>query len=77
MRSTVIDTPDSVLSLVAFSTYLEPENRTDRVIAEAWDSSYVLYDGFPDSREIERSASYGSAAGSSALHRAGPDAVAR
>ncbi len=49
-----IDTPDSTLSLVAFSTYLAPENRTDRVIAEAWDSSYVLYDGMPDAAEIER-----------------------
>jgi hypothetical protein len=49
-----VETPDSVLSLVAFSTYLAPENRTDRVIAEAWDTSYVLYDGFPDAVEIER-----------------------
>ena len=49
-----IDTPDSTLSLVAFSTYLAPENRTDRVIAQAWDSSYVLYDGMPDAAEIER-----------------------
>ena len=49
-----VDTPDSTLSLVAFSTYLAPENRTDRVIAEAWDTSYVLYDGIPDAAEIER-----------------------
>ncbi len=49
-----VDTPASTLSLVAFSTYLAPENRTDRVIAEAWDSSYVLYDGVPDAAEIER-----------------------
>ncbi len=41
-------------SLVAFSTQLEPENRSDRVIAEAWDSSYVLYDGVPDAAEIAR-----------------------
>ncbi len=49
-----VDTPESTLSLVAFSTYLAPENRTDRVIAEAWDSSYVLYDGIPDAAGIER-----------------------
>ncbi len=49
-----VDTPTSTLSLVAFSTYLAPENRTDRVIAEAWDTSYVLYDGMPDAAEIER-----------------------
>ena len=34
-------------SLVAFSTPLAEEDRTDRVIAEAWDTSYVLYDGVP------------------------------
>ncbi len=49
-----VDTPASTLSLVAFSTYLASENRTDRVIADAWDSSYVLYDGIPDAAEIER-----------------------
>jgi len=41
-------------SLVAFSKILAPEHRTDRVIAEAWDTSYVLYDGIPISGEIER-----------------------
>lgn len=49
-----IDLPSGPVSLVAFSTYLAPENRTDRVIAEAWDTSYVLYDGMPDAAEIER-----------------------
>ncbi len=49
-----VETPDRTLSLVAFSTYLAPENRTDRVIAEAWDASYVLYDGIPSAAEIER-----------------------
>ena len=34
---------NDVYSLVAFSNKLDPSNRTDRVIAEAWDSSYVLY----------------------------------
>ena len=41
-------------SLVAVSTDLPPEMRTDRVIATAWDSSYVLYDGVPDDDEIAR-----------------------
>ncbi|MEW9919246.1 hypothetical protein AB2B41_06505 [Marimonas sp. MJW-29] len=41
-------------SLVAVSTDLPPEMRTDRVIAEAWDTSYVLYDGVPDADEIAR-----------------------
>jgi len=41
-------------SLVAVSTRLDPDARTDRVIAEAWDSAYVLYDGVPDAAEIAR-----------------------
>ena len=41
-------------SLVAFSNALDPADRTDRVIAEAWDCAFVLYDGIPDGPEIER-----------------------
>ncbi len=41
-------------SLVAISTDLPPDQRTDRVIATAWDSTYVLYDGVPDDAEIDR-----------------------
>ncbi len=41
-------------SLVAISTDLPPEMRTDRVIATAWDTTYVLYDGIPDAGEIAR-----------------------
>ncbi|WP_085308006.1 hypothetical protein [Planktotalea arctica] len=41
-------------SLVAISTDLPPEMRTDRVIATAWDTAYVLYDGIPDASEIAR-----------------------
>ncbi|GFE51465.1 hypothetical protein So717_32180 [Roseobacter cerasinus] len=41
-------------ALVAVSTELAPQDRTDRVIAEAWDSSYVLYDGVPDADEVAR-----------------------
>ena len=43
-----------VYSLVAISTDLPPELRTDRVIATAWDSAYVLYDGLPDAENIAR-----------------------
>ena len=39
-------------TLVAVSTDLPPEQRTDRVIATAWDTAYVLYDGIPDASEI-------------------------
>lgn len=41
-------------SLVAVSSDLPEEKRTDRVIAEAWDTAYVLYDGIPDAAEIAR-----------------------
>jgi hypothetical protein len=43
-----------VYSLVAFSTPLAPENRTDRVIAEAWDTSYALFDGQPTAADLDR-----------------------
>lgn len=41
-------------SLVAVSTDLPPDLRTDRVIATAWDSAYVLFDGMPDADDIAR-----------------------
>lgn len=41
-------------SLVAFSQPLAAEARSDRVIAEAWDATFVLYDGVPDADEIAR-----------------------
>lgn len=49
-----VRTPRHTYSLVAFSQDLPAERRTDRVIAEAWDTSYVLYDGIPDAGEIAR-----------------------
>ena len=41
-------------SLFALSAPLAPEARTDRVIATAWDTAYVLYDGVPDDAELAR-----------------------
>lgn len=41
-------------SLVALSNPLDESMRTDRVIAEAWDSAFVLYDGVPDRAELDR-----------------------
>lgn len=43
-----------VYSLVAVSTDLPDQMRTDRVIATAWDTAYVLFDGVPDAAEIAR-----------------------
>lgn len=41
-------------SLVAFCRDLDPEQRSDRVIATAWDATFVLFDGVPDASDIER-----------------------
>jgi hypothetical protein len=49
-----VETPARTYSLVAFSTPLDDEKRSDRVIAQAWDTSYVLYDGLPEAAEIAR-----------------------
>ena len=32
---------------------LDPENRTDRVIAEAWDACFILFDGHPTQQDID------------------------
>ena len=41
-------------SLFAVTQALNSDMRTDRVIAEAWDAAFVLYDGVPDTSEIAR-----------------------
>ncbi len=46
--------PERTYSLVCFAHDLDPALRTDRVIAEAWDTTCVLYDGIPDAGEIDR-----------------------
>ena len=45
---------EQTYSLVCFARDLDPAMRTDRVIAEAWDTACVLYDGIPDDGEIDR-----------------------
>lgn len=44
----------SIYSLVAFSNRLDPDQRTDRVIAEACDAAFVLYDGVSEKAEVAR-----------------------
>lgn len=46
--------PDRVYSLVCFAHDLPPEKRSDRVIAEAWDATFTLFDGRPDDADIAR-----------------------
>ena len=50
----VVTTPKRCYSLVCFSHYLEPKHRTDRVIAEAWDATFSLFDGVPTDTDIHR-----------------------
>lgn len=47
-------TPDRSYSLVVFAHQLDPEHRTDRVIANAWDSTFTLFDGIPTDADIDR-----------------------
>lgn len=46
--------PQSSYSLVCFAHHLEPEERTDRVIAERWDSTFTLFDGDPGEADLTR-----------------------
>ena len=43
-----------IYSLVCFSQYLEDKERSDRVIAEKWDTAYTLYNGKVSAKEINR-----------------------
>ena len=42
------------LALIAFSNHLEASQRTDRVIAASWDTSFALFDGVPSISDINR-----------------------
>ncbi|WP_135506195.1 hypothetical protein [Roseovarius aestuariivivens] len=46
--------PERAYSLVAFSHDLPPEQRSDRVIATAWDATFTLFDGIPTDADIAR-----------------------
>ena len=41
-------------SLVCFSQHIEPHERSDRVIATKWDAAFVLHDGIPTDKDINR-----------------------
>jgi hypothetical protein len=49
-----VHTPDRTYSLIAFGHDLPAAQRSDRVIAEAWDSTFTLFDGVPDAADIAR-----------------------
>ena len=46
--------PDSIYSLIIYSHNLKDEQRSDRVIAKAWDATFVLFDGEATEEEIVR-----------------------
>ncbi len=46
--------PDHIYSLVAFAHDLPAEKRSDRVIADAWDATFTLFDGAPSAEDITR-----------------------
>ena len=46
--------PERSYTLVAFAHDLPAEKRSDRVIAEAWDSTFTLHDGTVSDADIER-----------------------
>jgi len=41
-------------SLVCFAQHINPEERSDRVIATKWDAAFVLHDGIPTRKDIDR-----------------------
>jgi len=41
-------------SLACFAQHINPEERSDRVIATKWDAAFTLYDGVPMKQDIER-----------------------
>ncbi|MEO1102919.1 MAG: hypothetical protein AAFW98_04180 [Pseudomonadota bacterium] len=46
--------PNHAYSLVAFAHDLPANQRSDRVIATAWDTTFTLFDGIPDADDIHR-----------------------
>ncbi len=46
--------PERSYTLIAFAHDLPAEQRSDRVIADAWDSTFTLFDGIPTEDDITR-----------------------
>ena len=47
-------TPHHTYSLVAFCHHIDDDMRSDRVIAEAWDATFTLFDGEPSLNQIKQ-----------------------
>ncbi len=46
--------PERSYSLIAFAHDLPADQRSDRVIAEAWDATFTLFDGIPSEADLDR-----------------------
>lgn len=46
--------PERAYSLISFAHDLPDDQRSDRVIAEAWDATFALFDGIPSKEDIAR-----------------------
>jgi len=49
-----VKTPQRAYSLIAFAHDIPDEKRTDRVIADVWDTTFCLFDGVPTQQDLER-----------------------
>lgn len=47
-------TPHRIYTLIAFAHDLPADQRSDRVIATAWDTTFALHDGVPSDSDVER-----------------------
>jgi len=50
----VVSKDNKKYSLICFSNELDDSERSDRVIATKWDASFVLFDGVPMTKDIQR-----------------------
>ena len=46
--------PERTYSLIVFTNFINPDMRTDRVVAEVWDATFNLFDGIPSEADIKR-----------------------
>ena len=50
----VVHLPDRTYSLIVFTNDIDPDMRSDRVVAEVWDATFNLFDGIPSEADIKR-----------------------
>ena len=49
-----VKTPQNIYSIICFSQFLDDNERSDRVIAEKWDTAYTLHIGKVSNKELIR-----------------------